>query len=100
MNENEEEFDLDSDIGFAQKPEEKALNTAWNAMNEAMLQSMTAIHAGADDDDKLSIIADSLEQGMQALKQAESLLGLSFIPEGRAVKSDENPGPNTDEVPF
>ncbi|WP_273793493.1 hypothetical protein [Brucella anthropi] len=100
MNDNDEEFDLDSYIGFAQKPEEKAFNTAWNAMSEAMLQAMTAIHAGADDDGKLSVIASSLEQGMQALKQVESLLGLSFIPKCRPVESDENPGPNTDEMPF
>lgn len=100
MNDNDEEFDLDANIGFAQKPEEKALNTAWNAMNEAMLQTMTAIHAGADENSKLSVIADSLEQGMEALKQAESVLGLSFIPQRRATVLGENPKPISDDVPF
>ncbi|MAM12603.1 MAG: hypothetical protein CML23_19580 [Rhizobiaceae bacterium] len=98
MNDNDEEFDLDSDIGFAQKPEEKALNTAWNAMSEAMLQAMTAIHAGADDDGKLSVIAASLEQGMEALKHAEGLLGLSYVPTSRETIKKENT--NFEDAPF
>lgn len=96
----DEDFDLDADMGFAQKPEEQALNTAWSAMSEAMLQAMTSIHAGADESGKLSLIADSLEQGMDALKRAETILGLSFVPQKRDIAGDGQAERKKGDMPF
>ena len=79
---------------------EKALHVAWAAMNKAMLQTMTSIHAGEDENGTLRVIADSLDQGLEAIRTAENALGLSFIPENRNNASDEQPEAETDKIPF
>lgn len=79
---------------------EKALHVAWAAMNEAMLQAKTSIHAGEDENGTLQVIADSLDKGLEAIRTAENALGLSFIPENTNNASDGQPEAKTDDIPF
>jgi hypothetical protein len=79
---------------------EKALHVAWAAMNEAMLQTMTGIHAGEDENGALRVIADALDQGLEAIREAENTLGLSFIPKNANNASGEQPEAETDDIPF
>lgn len=79
---------------------EKALHVAWAAMNEAMLQAMTSIHAGEDENGTLQVIADALDQGLGAIRTAENALGLSFIPENTHNASDGHSEAETDKIPF
>lgn len=79
---------------------EKALHIAWAAMNEAMLQAMTSIHAGADENGTLQVIADSLDQGLEAISNAEKALGLSFIPQNTHNASDGHSEAKSDGIPF
>lgn len=79
---------------------EKPLHVAWAAMNEAMLQTMTSIHAGEDENGTLQVIADTLDQGLEAIREAENALGLSFIPKNANNASGAQPEAETDDIPF
>ncbi|MHC5656329.1 hypothetical protein [Stappia sp. ICDLI1TA098] len=79
---------------------EKALHVAWSAMNEAMLQAMTSIHAGEDQSGTLQVIADVLNQGLEAIDKAEKALGLSFIPKKPEKPSGGQSGSESGEIPF
>ncbi|MCA1241471.1 hypothetical protein LC092_03365 [Stappia stellulata] len=100
MDERGEDLYLDAAAKFAQKPEEKALHVAWSAMNEAMLQAMTRIHAGEDQNGTLQVIANALDQGLEAIGTAEKALGLSFIPKKPEKPSEGQSGSESDEIPF
>lgn len=60
---------------------------------------MTSIHAGEDENGTLQVIADSLNQELEAIWKAKNALSLSF-PENTNSASGRQPEAKTDEIPF